>query len=992
MNAHRVALLAAALLALPATTHAAAPQRVASARPAPVPTMVIAGEASRPTLAVTRADVDVRVVGHLAETRLTLTFANPRRRAVAGDLTVPLPEGATVSGYALDVGGTLVDGVVVDKDEARHIFEQEVRKGVDPGLAEWVGGNAFRTRVFPIPAGGSRTVMVRWVSDLVEKDDGVWYQLPLRFSDPIADMHVRIEVVRAQKAPVMLGRGRLAPSFGRWRDSWVAEATVKNAKLERDLAVLIPDAGERPVQVERAPDGRTYFSVRVAAEPPAASPAPRLGHVRLVWDASRSRAGADHAREIALLGRWLERLGAVEVDLVVLRNDADAPVSFQLPTDAARLTSALKGLAYDGATTLAAAALPRGATAPDVTVLVSDGMSNFGEADPGDLRSPVFALNGEATANHALLRQLAQRSGGAYLNLARLDDGAVLARLGEPVFSLLAIRATDGRVDDLEPRVAEPVTGPLAIAGVLESESVTLTLELGYPGRVTRTERVTIRAADASEGDLIARFWAQQELQRLLAHEDDNAEAIRSLGRTYGIVTPGTSLLVLESLDQYVEHEVRPPASLAGMRRDYDAAMKDRAQQERTNVASKLEHVLGIWKKELSWYDAQYTYPKGFKYGGDADAKADAAEEDGSYGSAGADSPRVMMERSPGPTTTARRVVTEELAAEPEGKKKGKASGDGDEGPQAAIVLTKWDPDTPYLRELKAAAAGARYEVYLEQRKEFGGSPGFYLDCADLFAKTDARLGMRILSNIAELELEDPALLRVLGHRLAQLDRLDLAAGVFAEVLRLRPEEPQSFRDLALLLIRRADAAAKPAGGRDDYQRAAELLGEVVMGSWARFDEIELIALVELNAMWPRAEAAGVTAWPLDPRLKRHLDMDVRIVMTWDADMTDMDLHVVEPSDEEAYYGHNLTTIGGKVSRDFTMGYGPEEYSLRRAMHGTYKIKSHFFGSSAADLIGAVTLQVDVYTNYGRKNEQRRSLTFRLTERKEEFVIGEIEL
>jgi len=165
-----------------------------------------------------------------------------------------------------------------------------------------------------------------------------------------------------------------------------------------------------------------------------------------------------------------------------------------------------------------------------------------------------------------------------------------------------------------------------------------------------------------------------------------------------------------------------------------------------------------------------------------------------------------------------------------------------------------------------------------------------------------------------------------------------------------------------------------------------------VMGTWDRFDEIELIALVELNDLWPRAKAAGVAAWPLDPRLEKRLDMDVRIVMTWDADMTDMDLHVLEASDEEAYYGHNLTTIGGKVSRDFTQGYGPEEYSLRRAMHGTYKIKSHFYGSSAADLIGAVTLQVDVYTNFGRPSEKRRSLTFRLTDRKEEFVLGEIEL
>ena len=51
--------------------------------------------------------------------------------------------------------------------------------------------------------------------------------------------------------------------------------------------------------------------------------------------------------------------------------------------------------------------------------------------------------------------------------------------------------------------------------------------------------------------------------------------------------------------------------------------------------------------------------------------------------------------------------------------------------------------------------------------------------------------------------------------------------------------------------------------------------------------------------------------------------------MTWHADNTDIDLWVTEPSGEKAFYQHNRTTIGGLVSRDFTQGYGPEEYMVR---------------------------------------------------------------
>ena len=312
--------------------------------------------------------------------------------------------------------------------------------------------------------------------------------------------------------------------------------------------------------------------------------------------------------------------------------------------------------------------------------------------------------------------------------------------------------------------------------------------------------------------------------------------------------------------------------------------------------------------------------------------------------------------------------------------------GDEESDPSAepGVALKTWDPKTPYLQALKAAPKPGRFAVYMAAKEKYGGSPAFFLDCADFFIREgDAPLGIQILSNIAEMELDSAPLLRILGHRLEQLGALDLSVLAFTEAKALRPEEPQSWRDLGLVLAKR--------GSREDLERAVELLYHVVLNEWERFDEIELLTLMELNQVIPKARAAGVAKIPVDARLVRPLPVDIRIVMTWDADLTDMDLHVVEPSSEEAYYGHNRTTIGGLVSRDFTQGYGPEEYLLRKAMHGRYIIKTRFYGSRAAKLLGAVTLHVDVYTNYGRRNQKVQSMTLRLTEEKETFVVGEIE-
>ena len=134
----------------------------------------------------------------------------------------------------------------------------------------------------------------------------------------------------------------------------------------------------------------------------------------------------------------------------------------------------------------------------------------------------------------------------------------------------------------------------------------------------------------------------------------------------------------------------------------------------------------------------------------------------------------------------------------------------------------------------------------------------------------------------------------------------------------------------------------------------------------------------------------GTVALPIDARLRTPIDLDLRVVLTWDTDLTDMDLWVVEPSGEKCYYSHALTTIGGTITRDFTQGYGPEEYAVRRALAGAYEVQANYYGSRAQSLTGPTTVQATVITDFGRPGEKRQSLTLRLTETKEIVDVGEV--
>ena len=119
--------------------------------------------------------------------------------------------------------------------------------------------------------------------------------------------------------------------------------------------------------------------------------------------------------------------------------------------------------------------------------------------------------------------------------------------------------------------------------------------------------------------------------------------------------------------------------------------------------------------------------------------------------------------------------------------------------------------------------------------------------------------------------------------------------------MRMRPEEPQSHRDLALALARRSEGQGHR--GVADLERAMAFLHTVVMTTWPR--DINLIALTELNRLWARADALDATSATkisrptLHPDLIANMTVDLRVALSWDADATDVDLWVLEPSGEK---------------------------------------------------------------------------------------------
>lgn len=79
---------------------------------------------------------------------------------------------------------------------------------------------------------------------------------------------------------------------------------------------------------------------------------------------------------------------------------------------------------------------------------------------------------------------------------------------------------------------------------------------------------------------------------------------------------------------------------------------------------------------------------------------------------------------------------------------------------------------------------------------------------------------------------------------------------------------------------------------------------------------------------------------PFNPFPSQNVDLPslFRVTLTWD-NATDQDLHLIDPNNEEIYYGHKVSVSGGMLDVDDISGYGPENiFWATTPPNGSYKI------------------------------------------------------
>ncbi|WP_163176511.1 VIT domain-containing protein [Bacteroides sp. 51] len=949
---------------------------------------------------VTNVKIDVKVVGSMAVTTIDMIFFNPNRRILEGQFEFPLGEGQSISRFALDINGKLREGVVVDKQKGQQIFEDIIRLQVDPGLLEKTKGNNFRTRVYPLPAQGTRRIVIAYEQELKKENADYRFHLPVQYGE-LDNFDLQVTVFSSPKSPQVEETPWGKFSFDRANDAFIASYSKKNFKKEGQLVFSIPRQTNQNVFIEKGRvSGETYFYANVQPDV-LLSPdkMPSISAIDIYWDGSSSMVQRDLEKELEFLEVYLKGLGAVKVNLYTFNIFCNKVASFKIDGDCSKLIDALRRLPYDGATQYGALDF-KGAvfsSNADRIMLFSDGISTFGRAEATPGKTPLVVVSSQLSADYSQLNYLASATGGSYVNLMQQSITEAMVSVRTAGMYFISADYNLNEITDLNPSVPQLIKGEdvFSVTGKLKTQSARVTLHFGVNNKVLSSKTIVLNKSMAQYYDnIVERMWAQKQIAGLDIRYERNKEAIEEIGKQFNIVTRSTSLIVLDNVADYVRYEITPPAELLD---EYNRLLADKKAREKKMTSEseslkvRIENVLPMFNARKEWWNKDF--PKNCRPApkrqkevmnivseeemvmvDDLDVVADMV-----YAPVAA--PEMMMEEEApvvmenSSRSTADRRQDKKVA----GKKQEQQS----ERVRARIQLKVWSPDTPYMNQLKKQSDKELYSTYLSIKEEYKDAPSFYLDVASLFEEKGLKKeALIVLSNLAEMEIEDYRLLRVLANRLRQLGYMDYAISYFEQVLGLRPYEPQSYRDLGL-----AYASNK------QYQKSVDTLYEIVKKSWdGRFPEIEVIALEEMNQVIAEARRKGIrlNLSAIDKRLVSEMPVDIRIVLNWDTDNSDMDLWVTDPCGEVCIYSNPRTYIGGLLSRDFTGGYGPEEFLIREAKPGKYRIQANYYGSRQQTLIGATTIYLDIYTYYSSGKEKKETITLRLTENKETIDIGEI--
>jgi uncharacterized protein with von Willebrand factor type A (vWA) domain len=530
--------------------------------------------------------VDVYVEDQMARVAIDQTFFNDDASPLEAIYTFSLPVNAAISRLAMYVEGKRMEAGIVEKQRARDIYESIVYQRRDPALLEQLQGNLFQTKIFPLPPQQEKRILLSYTQPLQQLFDGYQLVVPIPKRERPSE-HVRYQVRIKDGAALSIS----SASHSIWVQAEGNDALVsfeaEQYPLQRDFLLQVQKLDEASVTTREYTDGtERYWSSTFIPELPREN-AFESRHWIILNDVSASRSPLLRRTQSYIIERLLKEfdpqdaLSILSFDSVV-RAFAEKSLLVK-DTDLSEVLQHLKAQEGAGATELELAmqealkllTSPKWEGSKQRPYIIYLGDGELGLDTDTRLATLEAMLKEKATVisvgvgspcNAKVLQSLAEKTDGVFTTINPNED------ITWRVFDLIATLNTT-RLKEVKATLLSQENREIAgSASYLSASTLNAGEALTVASIVTETP-TSIRVDGELNGQpwsqtiplptptkgakYLPRLWAQKRIEDLLQKgAAANQAEITTLGMKHFLVTPFTSLLVLESDAMYQEFKV----------------------------------------------------------------------------------------------------------------------------------------------------------------------------------------------------------------------------------------------------------------------------------------------------------------------------------------------------------------------------------------------------------------------------------------------------
>jgi Ca-activated chloride channel family protein len=580
-------------------------------------------------LEVTSHQVNVKIDGQVAITSIDQEFYNPNDQRLEGFYMFPVPKGAHIDKFSMEIGGKTVDAELLPADKARRIYEDIVRKMRDPALLEYAGRDLFKVRIFPIEPRSRKPIKISYTELLRSEAGTVTYLYPLsteKFSSaPIKNLSMKIELKSAEPLASIYSPSHKVEIKRDGPNRAVIGYESKDEKPDTDFQLVyssdIRDVGLRLITYK--PDADDGYFLLLAAPTISNETKPAAKNVVFVVDTSGSMAGAKLQQAQKALRFCVENLNNDDrFEIVRFSTEAEPLFHELVPADSdhrKRANSFIDDFKPIGGTAIADAlqsalkVRPDKSDRPFVMIFLTDGLPTVGTRNPDEIIANIkkasgvriFSFGIGSDVNTELLDQIAE-STRAFSQYVLANEDLELkvsnfyTRIKEPALTNLKLDLGGGvrtakmypaDLPDLFQGDQLVVAGRYSSAGDVEAKlsgnvgghEQTFTYKLHFDDRKTTDDYVPRLWATRRVGFLLDEIRIHGETAEL---RDETTE----LARKYGIVTPYTAYLIVEDEDR--RRVPMADRSMQGM--SADAATRAEVAKAWTGFKDKKEGEDGV--------------------------------------------------------------------------------------------------------------------------------------------------------------------------------------------------------------------------------------------------------------------------------------------------------------------------------------------------------------------------------------------------------------